>query len=199
MIRRLLSALLVASLAGCATEPLPDYRYYRPLPPAAVQALASPKLAGGLVVDAFRARGVLSERPILYAKADQPQRLLQYHYQLWIDPPGAILQRRFVDLLNGYKVAEYVSDRRSPRAEPIMLTGEIERFERVKHAAGWRIVVGLRIRIEAPRSAAPILDKHYEEAREVAADNLSESVDAFGAAVDAIAARLVVDLPSTVK
>ena len=80
-----------------------------------------------------------------------------------------------------------------------MLTGEIERFERVKHAAGWRIIVGLRIRIEAPRSAAPILDKYYEESREVAADNLSESVDGFGAAIDAIAARLVVDLPSASK
>ena len=198
--RRLLSALCaVGLLAGCATEPLPDYRYYRPLPPQAVQALASPKLVGGLVVDAFRARGVLSERPILYANAEQPQRLLQYHYQLWIDPPGAILQRRFVDLLSNYRVAEYVSDRASPRAEPAMLTGEIERFERVKHAAGWRIIVGLRIRIEAPRSAAPILDKYYEESREVAADNLSESVDGFGAAIDAIAARLVVDLPSASK
>jgi cholesterol transport system auxiliary component len=191
--------IAVLMLFGCATDPLPDYRYYRSAPSAAVDALAAPLLAETVEVAFFRADGVLGERPIVYSYDDEPQKLSQYHYQLWTDPPGAWIQRRIVDLLGNYRISPLVSPRASPRSEPSQLTGTIERFERIKNATGgqWRVAVALRLRLEAHRASVPLLEKRYEVMLDVAGDTIANSVDSFGQAVDQITAQFVQDLRLT--
>ncbi len=183
-------------LWACATDPLPDYRYYRPAPSKVVSALPAPLLTDSLEVAFFRADGVLGERPIVYSYDDEPQKLSQYHYQLWTDPPGAWIQRRVVDVLANYQIAPLVSPRASPRSEPSQLTGTIERFERIKSPVGgqWRVAVALRLRLEAHRASAPMLEKRYEVMLDVDGDMIADSVDSFGLAIDQITAQFVQDL-----
>lgn len=183
------------ALGGCGTVPLPDYRYYRPKDIVAPVTLARPAIAGVLQVEGFRADGVFGERPIAYSAEAEPQRLLQYHYQLWTDPPGAILQRRFIDVLGAMKAATAVTARASVRAEPFKLIGFIERLERVKRISGsWEVVVKLRIRVESPRGRLPLLEQIYERKVGVAGDGISDSVELIGRAVDDIAETVARDL-----
>jgi cholesterol transport system auxiliary component len=195
-----LITLLFLLLSACGTtDPLPDYRFFR-LPKASLNqasAQAKPLFNETIEVQAFRADGVFGERPIVYSMAAEPERLLQYHYQLWTDPPGLFLQRRFVDLMQLHKLAPLVSARTSPRAEPMVLSGHIERLERVKptnETEPWKVVVSLRLRLERHRGTQPVLERSYEEIRDAAGDDIHSSVLAFGAAVDAIAARWAGDL-----
>lgn len=192
--------LLILLLNACGTtDPLPDYRYFR-LPKVSVSqasAQAKPLFNEAIEVQAFRADGVFGERPIVYSLPAEPERLLQYHYQLWTDPPGLILQRRFVDLMQLHRLAPMISARTSPRAEPMVLSGHIERLERIKptsESEPWKVVVSLRLRLERHRGAQPVLERSYEEFQDAAGDNIHASVLAFGAAVDAIAARWAADL-----
>lgn len=198
--RSIFITTLLLTLAACGSiEPLPDYRFFR-LPKASLNTdsiQAKPIFTETIEVQAFRADGVFGERPIVYSLSAEPERLLQYHYQLWTDPPGLILQRRFVDLMQLHQLAPMISARTSPRAEPMVLSGHIERLERVKPALAtepWQVVVSLRLRLERHRGTQPVLERSYEERRDAAGDDIHASVLAFGAAVDAIAARWAADL-----
>lgn len=198
--RSIFIAMLLLTLTACGTtDPLPDYRFFR-LPKPSVSASAAqtkPMFDEAIEVQTFRTDGVFGERPIVYSLSAEPERLLQYHYQLWTDPPGLILQRRFVDLMQLHQLAPVISARTSPRAEPMVLSGHIERLERVKpvsEAQPWQVVVSLRLRLERHRGTQPVLERSYEERRDASGDDIHASVLAFGAAIDAIAARWVVDL-----
>ncbi|MCB1636700.1 MAG: hypothetical protein KDI51_19085, partial [Xanthomonadales bacterium] len=84
-------SLLLVACSGPA--PLPDFRYYRLAPPTRVEALDPPALDAPLVLNAVQADGVHGERPILYATDPDSLRIAQYHYQLWNDPPPALVLR----------------------------------------------------------------------------------------------------------
>lgn len=193
-------AFSLTVLDGCGSVPLPDYRYYRPKDISPPIALVRPAISSVLQIDGFRADGVFGERPIAYSAEAEPQKLLQYHYQLWTDPPGAILQRRFIDVLAAMKVATSVTARASLRTEPYKLSGFIERLERVKRVSGsWEVVVKLRIRVESPRGTLPLLEQTYERKSAVSGDSISESVELFGSAVDDIAESVARDLLLSTK
>lgn len=188
-------AVLVALLGGCASTPLPDYRFYRPVTDARFIEMAKPALDQPLEVDVFRANGVFGERPIVYSLSDEPQKLSQYHYQLWTDPPGTILQQRFIDVLRGMKAAPLVTSRVSPRSEPTKLVGMIERLERVRLAPGqWTVAVALRIRVETHRGAQALLERRYQRVLPVEGAAMAASVEQFAVAVDDIAAEVARDL-----
>jgi cholesterol transport system auxiliary component len=194
---------LALTLCACATDPLPDYRYYRLAAPKAQPALATPVFVGALEIEGFRADGVFGERPIVYGFADEPQKLSQYHFQLWSDPPGAIIQRRFIDVLSSMKVATRVTARAAPREQPTKLVGLIERLERVKHADVWHVAVKLRLRIDESRLLARrltashhpvVFERAYELDRVVPDDGLANSVETMGLLIDEIAVAFVRDL-----
>jgi cholesterol transport system auxiliary component len=188
-------ALFCLLLSACATDPLPDYRYFRPGAMTVYAALAKPALDGVLEVASFRADGVFGERPIVYTSASEPERLSQYHYQLWTDPPGTILQRRFIDVLSAMNAASSVTARASPRSEPAKLSGMIERLERIKRASGsWEVALTLHIKVEKTRGVLPVLEKTYARTLAVSGDSISASVVQFGVAIDQIAAEVARDL-----
>src|SRR5688572_4054041 len=108
--RALLGVVFAASLASCASDPIPDQSYYR-LPPGdppaarAAQAFREP-----IVVEVLIAYGVYSGQAILYqTKQDAPVR--EYHYQLWQNPPVRLLQQRLISRLRKANIAPVVTDR----------------------------------------------------------------------------------------
>jgi ABC-type uncharacterized transport system auxiliary subunit len=188
----LASALLL--LAGCATEPVPDYRYFRFAEAASVARLPAPVLPLPLVVEPFRADGVMGERPILYATRSETVRLSQYHYQLWNDPPPVLVRQRLMDQLASAAVAPLVTERLSPRVEALRLQGRIEEFQRVRDASGDQVVVSVRLRLERDRVGMPLIERRFRQQLPVEGDGIEASVRVFGQAVDAIAAELLTEL-----
>ncbi len=187
--------LMLLMLAGCAaTAPVPDFRYFRFGEPVGVQRLSAPTLGLPLVVEPFRADGVMGERPILYATRSETVRLSQYHYQLWNDPPPVLVRQRLMDQLAAAAVAPVVTERLSPRVQAFRLQGRIEEFQRIRDPAGDQVVVSVLLRLERDQIGLPLIERRYRKQLAVTGDGIEAAVLAFGQSVDALAGELIDDL-----
>lgn len=193
-------ALSVAVLgaAGCGTVPeVPEVRYYR-LPPAAELPNAeSEAFQQALVVEPLTADGVYNEQAILYSLKPDGN-LKPYHYQLWSDPPGRMLQRRLIAHLRASRMAPLVTDR-MPAAQPsLRITGLIERFERVKISGTaaderWQVYVALQFRIDR-NDHRPLLERNYRAEVPTQGASIQATVRAFAKAIDDCFAQFRGDL-----
>ncbi len=130
----LASALLL--LGACASAPgIPETTWHR-LPAAAAPARLGTPSALPIVVQRLEADGLHADQALLYALDPNGQRLRAYHYHLWVDPPGYLLQRRLIARLYAAGAAARVTDQLSTRLPAVWVTGRIERFERVPRAGG---------------------------------------------------------------
>lgn len=194
--RNLSLLLLVLLLGACATPtPLPDFRYYTlPAPVATESAADLVKLDLPLVVGDLRASGIRGERPILYSSSADRSRLLQYHYQLWSEPPTVLVRDSLLRTLEQSAISALVTDRLSMREPAVRLSGELTRFERMRQGEGWSAAVELRLRASLGNEAMPLLDKRYFAEIAASDELLENSIGAFRTALDQISAELLSDL-----
>ena len=194
----LVLAVALLGAAGCGSVPeVPEVQYYR-LPPAAKSPdHETAAFQQALVVEPLSADGVYNEQAILYAvKLDGS--LKPYHYQLWSDPPGRLLQRRLIANLRSARMAPLVTDR-LPAAQPsLRITGLIERFERVRVSATgeqerWQIHVALQFRLDR-NDDRPLLQQTYRAEVPAGGPSIQATVRAFGRAIDQCFAELRTDL-----
>jgi cholesterol transport system auxiliary component len=193
--RRAALLLLCLLLTACASAPgIPETSYFR-LPARSVPAPApSPPLAGALVVDTFLADGVHSDQSLLYSLDPDGERLRAYHYQLWVDPPTRMLQRRLIATLRDAGVAGVVAERLPPEALRWRVSGRIEAFERLRRPDGWHVQVVLQLRLDDGGRSLPRLLREYRRERPAGGESVRDSVRALGAAVDEIYAEFIADL-----
>ncbi|MBD8525614.1 ABC-type transport auxiliary lipoprotein family protein [Pseudomarimonas arenosa] len=188
------SLLTLALLAGCASGPgIPETVYYR-LPAQPEVRTATSTLDAPLVIDAFYADGVHSDISLLYSTDPEGDRLRAYHYQLWLDPPTRMLQRRLIRTLDTAAIAPKVLETLPASTQHYRLLTRIEAFERIKRDEGWVVRASLNIRLSRSGGELPLLLRDYR--REVPADGVSvrDSVRALGNAVDSIYAELIGDI-----
>lgn len=193
--RLFLLCLLAALLAGCGSVPtVPETTYYR-LPDAApVTRLAEPAMQLPIVVDRFAADGLYSDQALIYSMDADASRLRTYHYQLWIDPPVRLLQRRLIANLRNTGVSRIVTDRLPVQIETVRVRGRIARLERVRTASGWEVAVTLVLRADPHRGGKPWVIGEYHRQLPATGERVLDSVHAFGAAVDAIYAEFAQQL-----
>lgn len=193
---RVAALVLVATLlAGCASAPgIPDTTYYRLPPRADIAALEQPAFGLPIVVDTFLADGVHSDQALLYALDADASRLRAYHYQLWVDPPVRMLQRRLIATLREARIAPLVVDSLPASVDALRVTGRLQRFERVPRGNDWSVSVSVGLRADLPGRQRPIFVRVYRENVDVDGRGVADSVQAMGAALDRIYARFVGDL-----
>jgi len=189
------------ALAACsAPESIPDFRYYRLGPAGDVERLPTPLLDRPLVLDIFRADGVHGERPILYSNDADSLKISQYHYQLWNDPPPAMIQRRLVELFERAGVSAYVTERLGLRERAFRLQGSIYRFERILvDGSPSEVVVGMRLRLLAEIDGKPYLARDELVRMPVKGNRVEDSAIALSAGVDEIARRFIAQLQKLPK
>lgn len=195
MKRAAIVAWLSLALAGCGGAPaVPDFTWYRMPRPQPLEAQTAPLFDAPLVVEAFGADGLYADQALVYALDPGAQRLRQYHYQLWTDPPTRILQRRLLAMLREAGVAATVTDQLPASRPAIRIGGVILRLDRVPTAAGgFEAVVALKLRAD-DLDGQPLVDDYYR-AEVLATDaTMQSTVDAYGAALDRIFARFDADL-----
>lgn len=189
----LLSATL--AMAGCAGAPgIPDTVYFR-LPPRAEVRAADVPLPYPIVVETLLADGLHSDQAIIYSLDPNGARLKAYHYQLWVDPPVRMLQRRLIATLRAAGAAQIVADRLPNQVDALRIQGRLERFERVRDAQGaWSVAVALSLRADRGSGATPLLLREYMQQLPTGGDRLVDSVAAIGQAIDRIYADFLRDL-----
>ena len=186
---------VVAALAGCASAPVPDLTYYRM--PARVETApitaTAPRFALPIIVDALVADGVYNDLSMLYA--NQPEGSIRaYHYQLWENSPGLLLQRRLIQFLRARNAAALVTDRLPPSLDSRRIFGRVDSFERVHAATGWSARVRLELRVEQGARMPPLLVNDYAATVAADGDGMRASVRAFAAAIDQVFDAFWVDL-----
>ncbi len=179
--------------SGCGTVPaVPEVRYYR-LPSIADQEPAGAEaFQQALVIEPLSADGVYNEQAILYAIKPEGS-IRPYHYQLWSDPPGRLLQRRLIASMRSARMAPLVTDRLPASQPSLRLTGLIQRFERVGMGEGrWKIHVAMQFRLD--RESLPLLQKNYRAEVEAESASIQATVRAFAKAIDQCFGELRGDL-----
>jgi cholesterol transport system auxiliary component len=179
----LMALLLTLLLAGCAGAPVPDVAYYRMPEVAAGKMSDSKHFNIPIVVDSLIADGVYNDQAILYTLRSEGS-IKAYHYQLWDEPPGQLLQRRLIDTLRARNASKLITDRLPPSIDSLRVSGRIERFERVKTETGWLARVRLELRAEHGAQQEPLLLSEYGADVPAAADSIQATVRAFAAAID---------------
>lgn len=186
---------LILLLGGCASAPgIPDTTYFRLPQRALVTALPTPLFAQPISVDTLIADGLHSDQALIYSLDPEAARLRAYHYQLWVDPPVRMLQRRLIGALRDFNASAVVADRLPSKAERLRVTGRIERFERVKREGVWVSVVQLQLRVENSGSELPLLLREYTAEVPAAATSVKASVAAMGDALDQVLVNFLRDL-----
>lgn len=183
------------SLSACASAPgIPDTVYFRLPPRAATSPLPEPVLPHPIVVSTLLADGLHSDQAIIYSLDPEGARLKAYHYQLWVDPPVRMLQRRMIGALRDARVSEIVADRLPNQVEALRVEGRIERFERVRTATGWNVAVTLWLRADLRNGKPPLVLREYAQELPAKGNSVRDSVNAIGTALDRIYADFVRDL-----
>jgi uncharacterized lipoprotein YmbA len=190
---RLLPAAAIL-LAACGSTPVPEVRYYSLPPATGVEAAAEPVLSLPIRVEIFRADGLHSEQGVLYATSEGgPVRT--YHYQLWNDTPGALLQKRLIARLRAANYSTVVAARLPGQIGAFHITGDVQSFQRVRDADGnWRVEIRLELRADVGEAELPVVLKTYEASVPADSDSMQATVRAFASGVDEIYARFLVDL-----
>jgi cholesterol transport system auxiliary component len=192
---RSIAVLAMLLLSACAGAPgIPETTYFRLPPRAPMAPLAAPVLTHPIVVETLLADGLHSDQAIIYSLDPQGARLRAYHYQLWVDPPVRMLQRRLIGALRDANVATIVADRLPAQTQAVRIEGRIERFERVKTDTGWNVAVALSLRADLRDSKPPLVLHEYSREIPAAGDSVRDSVNAIGQALDEIYAEFVRDL-----
>ena len=187
----------LTTLAACSVAPVPDFTWYR-LPRAQpLEVAPQPLFHDPVVIDAFNADGLYGDQPLIYALDPGAQELRQYHYQMWSDPPTRMLQRRMIAQLRDAHIAPEVTDELPASVPAIRITGTVLRFDRVPTAAGgFAVHVALMLRADH-QDGTPLTDDYYHAEIAVTGNDLNATVDAYGAALDAIFAQFYADLRHT--
>ena len=144
---------------------------------------------------AFKASGLLNERALLYVEEAHPAELHQQRYGYWTDTPARLLQEELVRFLRAASVATaVVLPQAGARAEYIV-SGRIERLERVIGAndstASIELELGLR------RVTGEVVHIGFYRADERIEKNTdTATVEAFNRALGLVYAQFLADIAS---
>jgi len=180
--------------SGCSTPPpIPQDQFYR-LSTAAPRTSSAILLNGTLAVARFQSDGLHNERALLYARADQPLRLIQYHYHYWTDPPTRLLQDFMTGCVRQGGVATTVANGESVRNPDYRLSGTINRFESILGEKQTRVIVDVDLALYKSDGDAPLLIKNYRQEIFAGGNSVYATVDGYQKAMNGVCGELVNDI-----
>lgn len=195
MLIRLVFFVVPTGVTACSIAPaIPEDHYYRLPSPHRVEALAHPVIHGTVGVAPLHARGLYQERAILYVNGDSPLELHLYHYRFWTESPAHLIQDHVVEYLRKAGIADKVVRYEPGVSTDRLVSGSIDRFERLVGAHD-RVIVSLELRYgDADRLQPPEWTKTYTVTEPVQNRTVPAVATAFGAALDRVCQAFVRDL-----
>lgn len=188
-----LAGLGFGALASCGTsDPPPPEVFYRLGDPAPVTPLAGGPIPGIVDVAQVRTAGVVGGRALLYRSG--PAQVAAYHYHVWQEPPGVMLQRALAAALRAAAAFETVATPEMRLDRQYELRGDLLRLEHVPDGADAAAAVEIEIALRRVRGNAQLLQKTYRAEERAGGGAVAAAIPAFTRAVDRICAALLADL-----
>jgi|GEM_PF-909657 len=186
-------------IAGCqSSQPVPTDRFFR-IEAVTGAVAALPILNEGLYVAPLRAEGPYAERAMLYASANRPRELQQYHYQHWSEPPAALLQEHMRVSLQAMAFAPRVTDVSTGSGIGFVLNAKVLRLEKLTggvDGGNARAVVALHFALQRKQPFALLLERSYLVEEVVGENTQNGYVLASEAALKKVYIRLADDVKS---
>ncbi len=195
MYLRLILLSVFLCLIGCSSQRyLPEENYYDL--PEISGVIKGKQLFNTVSVINFQASDLYKERAIVYTEDDIT--LKQYHYHHWIDSPARLLTERLAKTLRQENIAEYVLTTYEGNSE-LIIKGQIKSFTRVRSENRDSVRVNIFLQVNSSNKNSPILLKEYSETVFADEKSITNTINAFGKAVDIIFGRFQQDLRETVN
>jgi ABC-type uncharacterized transport system auxiliary subunit len=187
-----MTVLTAGILTACSQPPVPRDQFWRLEPGQPTQHFETPPMNGTVAVDRLRAAGLVSQRPILFSTAEQPNRVEQHSYQYWLESPPLMLREALIDYMRAANGATELISGESRRAPGCRLGGTLRRMEHISSGGQPSVaVVEIELRLEHVRDSEPILHRTYR-AEQTAGDlTMDATVVAFNQALTALFARFI--------
>jgi len=178
---RTLLLLLLPVLGACTQPEVPQDKFYRLEVGAPEKVFSTPRFQGMLEVERLSADGLTAGRPIVYSRSDRPRELQEYHYHFWTEPPPLMLRDQLVTYLRGAKVASAIVTRETRVDADYVLTGKVNRLERVIGASpgAAKAVVELELGVRQVSGKRLLFLDTYRVETAVVGDTVSAAVDAM--------------------
>jgi ABC-type uncharacterized transport system auxiliary subunit len=184
---------LLVLAAGCLGGPGPADHFYRLAASAPAHPLAAPRLEGTVEVERFLADGVIAERPLLFARRDAPNEVVQQRYHYWTESPTSLLQEALVGFLRQANLAGTVVTPQLGVQPDWVVRGRIVRFERLTGGGAPVAIVALELSLTRAGGKLVHVDTYRAE-RPVAGEGEQAVVDALAGGVAEIYGRFVADI-----
>jgi len=181
--------------AGCLGASAPPDHFYRLATGAPEHRLAEPLFHGTLAVERFRAGGLLGERALLFTTQEAPLEVHRHGYHYWTESPTILLHEQLVTFLRHANVADAVVSGQGRAVPDWVVSGHIDRLERVLAKGASRVLIELRLELaRGPRETRPLHAGVYRVERTVENDDVPSAVDALNQAVGEIYGRFLADI-----
>lgn len=186
------AAAVAAAVAGCAQPEVPTDHYYRlnVTPPS---PLAQPLFKGTIEIDRFVADGVVAGRPIAYTEPGQDYRLQEYHYHFWTEPPTVMLRDQLIAYLRAARIADAVVTPETRVNPEYVLTGKIQRLEKVAGSAP-KAVLKIELALRNAQAGKLVYLNTYSAEPNAADNSVGAAVVALNGALGDVYAKFLKDL-----
>jgi ABC-type uncharacterized transport system auxiliary subunit len=181
---------------ACVSGPAPKDHFYRVDVAPPEKPIATPRLAGTLVVNRLRADALTNERQILYRENAEASEVGRLGYHRWVDSPTVMLQGQIADYLRAAGVAPLVVTTAVRVTPDFLLSGRLLRFEWVRGRSA-HVSVNLEISITRVDGNQLVHFATYRSQQAAGGNNVGEAVSAFDRALAEIFARLVAEMPAS--
>ena len=185
--------LLVLALGGCAVATPPPDNFHRLSSPTEVTTLAKP-LNGTIEVTRPSAEGLAADRALVYSYRDQPNSVQRYGYELWSEPPAALVQQQVIECLRTAKAARMVVSADLGAVPDYTVKGRVHRFEQVVAGQAAVALVEAELAVTRLRDDRILLLKTYRVEQPAADIGVPAAVRAFDQALAQVCRAFAADL-----
>lgn len=181
-------------LGACSQPPVPQDQFYRLTPRGPNIVFDTPPISGTVAIDALRADGLVSQRPVLYSERGKDFVLNQYHYHYWVESPPNMVQTGLSDYLAAARAATAVASAEGRQSAGCRVGGAVRRFERITGGGPSVVVVEIGLRINRTGDYAELWNRIYKVELQAGDERVESVVLAFNHAVSELFDQFAADL-----
>ena len=196
--KKIISAMVVTAamfaLTACSTAPtVPQDNFYRITPkPTSIQQ--GTMLKGATIeVARFVADGSVSNRPILYSSASNPNSVSEFNYHFWIESPPTLIKDALVSYMRAAGVAERVVTPEMRVSSDYSVLGRIKRLE-IYTGSKYVGVASFEIGLRRNSDGELMVLNEYESRVEAKNHSVGSVITAVEKATEEVFSRFVADI-----
>lgn len=189
------SLSLILLFTACANSPpVPQDNFYHF---ATIKAPDTYQHQLTIALKDFRSDGLYRERALLYINAQYPLQTRRYHYHFWIKSPTKLIRQHMKEYFLNSQFAKQVHDKRVIDDSDLLISGQLQRLDRIIDKETSKVIVGLRLDVTSRDDKINMFSKTYTVENKVKGKSIHDTVESYSTALSKIYEQFIADLSAT--